>query len=219
MSKLVDFEKLEPMSQNAFAKFAGVSAKQASIWKTKGYLDFTKTGLVDTQSSMITLMERGLGNFSDVQDGNTLDESCEPSVTSEPVTLPTSEEEADKIIGEFSKQVDAFKVAGLLSYAESERLERYFYALRIRLIYETDAEKLVDRAAIEAEFSKVLADIRQSWENWPSSVCGEMAQELGVNQRKLRIVLERYVRSQIAAYVKTMEADDDDDDDDEESED
>lgn len=38
MSDLVDFESLKPMSQNAFAKFAGVSAKQASIWKNKGYL-------------------------------------------------------------------------------------------------------------------------------------------------------------------------------------
>lgn len=217
MSDLVDFESLKPMSQNAFAKFAGVSAKQASIWKNKGYLQFTKEGLVDTQASTITLMERGLGNFSHVQDGNTSDENAADGVTSDPVPLPTSEEEADAIIGEFSKQVDAFKVAGLLSYAESERLERYFYALRIRLIYEKDAEKLVDRAAIEAEFSRILASIRQSWENWPSVVCGEMAQELGVNQRKLRIALEKYVRVQIAAYVKALEAEQDGDD--EESED
>lgn len=213
MSNSVDFEKLEPMSQNAFAKFAGVSTKQASIWKTKGYLQFTKAGLVDTQASAITLMERGLGNFSHVSDGNTEVGIDAAGVTSEALPLPTSEEEADAIIGEFSKQVDAFKVAGLLSYAESERLERYFYALRIRLIYERDAEKLVDRAAIEAEFSQVLANIRQSWENWPSAVCGEMAQELGVNQRKLRIALEKYVRAQIAAYVRALEAEDDDDDD------
>lgn len=215
MSDSVDFENLKPMSQNAFAKFAGVSAKQASIWKTKGYLDFTKAGLVDTKPSMITLIERGLGNFSHVQDGNTSDSQIASTVTLEPAPLPTSEQEADEIIGELAKAVGDFKVAGLLSYAESERLERYFYALRIRLIYEKDAGKLVDRSAIEAEFSKVLADIRQSWENWPSSICGEMAQELGVNQRKLRIVLEKYVRSQITAYVKALEAEDDDDDDDE----
>ncbi len=213
MTKSVDFEKLKPMSQNAFAKFAGVSAKQASIWKTKGYLDFTKAGLVDTQPSMITLMERGLGNFSDVKDGNTSEDSVEPNVTSAPAPLPSSEEEADQIIGELAKAVSDFKVAGLLSYSESERLERYFYALRIRLIYEKDAEKLVDRAAIEAEFSKVLSDIRQSWENWPSVVCGEMAQELGINQRKLRICLEKHVGGQIAAYVKAMQAEQDDDDD------
>lgn len=213
MSDPVDFEDLKPMSQNAFAKFAGVSAKQASVWKTKGYLDFTKEGLVDTQPSMITLMERGLGNFSHVQDGNTSTDIADLGVTSQPASLPTSEEEADQIIGELAKAVGDFKVAGLLSYAESERLERYFYALRIRLIYEKDAGKLVDRSEIEAEFSTVLADIRQSWENWPSSVCGEMAQELGVNQRKLWIVLEKYVRSQITAYVTAMEAEDDDDDD------
>jgi hypothetical protein len=197
----VDFDKLEPMSQNAFAKFAGVSSKQASIWKSKGYLDFTKEGLVDTKESAITLMGRGLGNFSAIEDRR---DSEVVSATSDAKPLPTSEEEADAIIGELSKTV-------LLSYAESERLERYFYALRIRLIYEKESGKLVDKDEVGIEFSKVLAEIRQSWENWPSAVCADMAQELGVKQRKLRIVLERYVRNQVNAYVSSLEEEEDDD--------
>jgi len=210
----VDLDELEPMSQNAFAKFSGVSTKTASLWKSKGYLTFLKDGLVDAKSSAITLMERGLGKFEELDEGNTSQEmTVTPEEGNTPVKEVTPEQEADEVIGTMAKIFDSFQVGSLLSYSEAERVEKNFAALRIRLIYEREAAKLVDKDESEVRFAEILSTIRDSWENWPSGVCGEMAQELGVNQRKLRIALERYVRKQIEAYVSAIEAEDDESED------
>lgn len=206
----VDIDELQPMSQNAFAKFAGVSAKTASQWKSKGYLTFTKDGLVDAQSSAIDLMARGLGKFEDLDEGNTpVDETVTPDEgnTENPQEVtPAIQEAITKIVASIDDQ--------MLSYAESERVKKFYEAMGERIKYETDIGKVVDKAEVEILFSKTLSSIRNSWENWPATVCEAMAQELGIKARKLRIVLERYVREQIEDYVRDIEEDDDEESED-----
>lgn len=207
----VDLDELEPMSQNAFAKFAGVSAKTASQWKSKGYLTFTNDGLVDAKSSTIDLMARGLGKFEELDEGKTPDDegvTSDEGNTSKPQEVtPAIQEAITKIVASIDDN--------MLSYAESERVKKYYEAMRERIDYETEIGKVVDKAEVEILFSKILSSIRTSWENWPASVCEDMAQELGVKARKLRIVLERYVRSQIEDYVRDIEDEDGEDSDDE----
>jgi hypothetical protein len=67
-----------------------------------------------------------------------------------------------------------------------------------RLEFEVKSGRLVDADAAKKAVFDLSRQDRDSWTNWPSRVSPLIAAELGVDQVKLAVVLEKYVRDHLA---------------------
>lgn len=197
------------MSQAQFSLIAGVSRKTVTQWKAKGFLVFNDDGAVNVDASIAILRDRGLGAFEAVtstvtleHDGVTQDRIASDDGSSLAVIEDNIQTDDNRAIGDVAAEVMNSPDFELLSYADAERMKENFLALTQRLNYETKVGRLVDRSEVEAEFANRWASERNAWEVWPSTVCGDIAAQLGLDQVKVRVVLEAAVHSQLNARVQ-----------------
>lgn len=186
-------QKSSGVSQAQFSVIAGVSRKTVTQWKTKGFLVFLEDGTVDVDSSIAVLRDRGLGNFGDVVQAVT----SSSRVTESEETDVAATQAAEMLMQLFDGRVEM----NLMSWSDAERLKANFTALHARLRFEKEAGNLVEKEPIERKFAEMWSAERDAWEVWPSLVCGTMAAELGIDQIKLRVLLEREVEKQLLARV------------------
>lgn len=196
-------QKQSGVSQAQFSVIAGVSRKTVTTWKSKGFLVFLDDVTVDVDASIALLRDRGLGNFGDVtpsvtppDPGNSFDDGPDP------FAVAVERTEQARQIGDVAAEVMNSPDFELLSYADAERMKENFLALTQRLNYETKVGRLVDRSEVEADFANRWASERNAWEVWPSTVCGDIAAQLGLDQVKVRVVLEAAVHTQLNARVQ-----------------
>lgn len=190
------------MSQAQFANLAGVSRKTVTQWKSKGFLVFNDDQMVEVEASIKILRDRGLGKFDD--------EVVAENPPDLPVTHAPDAEEEDGL-DEAIRSVDAAVRAAmnnpdfeLLTYSDATRMKENFLALQQKLNYEVKVGNLVDRFAVEADFTNRWAVERNAWEVWPSTVCGDIAAKLGVDQVKVRVILEAFVHEHLNARVQAV---------------
>lgn len=198
------------MSQAKFAIIAGVSRKTVTQWKSKGYLVLDADGCVDADASMRVLIDRGLGNFQGVTRTDDEDVSgvTPDTFDKETTHIDFEKDRVDAGIQDPEQRAGDLAAAAmnsedfeLLSYADAERMKENFLALQQRLSYETKIGRLVDRSEVEAHFATQWAAERNSWEVWPSTVCADMASKLGVDQVKVRVLLEEAVYAHLKTRV------------------
>ncbi|MBB4102385.1 hypothetical protein [Allorhizobium borbori] len=196
-------QKSSGVSQAQFSIIAGVSRKTVTTWKSKGFLVFLDDVTVDVDASIALLRDRGLGNFGDVtpsvtpsETGNSFDDGPDP------FAVAVERTEQARQIGDVAAEVMNSPDFELLSYADASRMKENFLALTQRLNYETKVGRLVDRSEVEADFANRWAAERNAWEVWPSTVCGDIAAQLGLDQVKVRVVLEAAVHSHLTARIQ-----------------
>ncbi|MBP0439907.1 hypothetical protein [Tianweitania sediminis] len=81
-------------------------------------------------------------------------------------------------------------------------MKENYLALAQRLKYEREAGRLVDAEKVEARHATRWSEERNAWENWPSSVCADMAAQLGADPIKLRVALESFVDRHLRERVR-----------------
>jgi hypothetical protein len=70
-----------------------------------------------------------------------------------------------------------------------------------RLRLEERRGALLDRQTTLAKFFTTIRAYRDAWLAWPSRVGPEIAAEFGLDQTRLMITLERYVRRQLEEFA------------------
>lgn len=60
---------------------------------------------------------------------------------------------------------------------------------------------LINKARVQAQIFEMARTARDGWVNWPARVAALMAAELGVDQRQMLLVLEKYVDQQLTAVA------------------
>lgn len=75
--------------------------------------------------------------------------------------------------------------------------ETYLARLR-KLEFEVKSGTLVDAETVKKAVFDLSRQDRDSWTNWPARVSPLIAAELGVDQVKLAVILEKHVREQLA---------------------
>lgn len=99
---------------------------------------------------------------------------------------------------------------GMVSYAEAQRRKENYLALLRQLEFEVKSGRLIDADAVQTESFNQARQERDALMNWPSRVSPLIAAELGCDQVKLAVVLEKYVReflSERSGLFRTGEGD------------
>lgn len=86
----------------------------------------------------------------------------------------------------------------LRSYSEAQRFKENYLAKLRQLEFEVKSGKLVDRAIVEKEVFALAREDRDAWQTWPAQVSPLMAADLGVDQVRLAVALEKYVRQHLS---------------------
>jgi hypothetical protein len=84
--------------------------------------------------------------------------------------------------------------AGLIDFNATRTAELILKSRERWLRYEVDSGRLVDKATVEKQVFAFARQNRDALMNWPSQIGPLLAAELGVEQVKLVILLENYVR-------------------------
>lgn len=175
----------EELSQSKFADFVGTSRKTVTLWKQKGYLVLSDKGKVAVEATLAVLKDRGLGPY-----GKGNDDGVEPET-------PVTESRAELTPDEIAERLVTAPGFTLLTHGEAERFKENYLAIRQKLLYEREAGSLVNRADVERHFTARWRQERDAWENWPSAVAAGIAAEFGVDQIRMRVVLEDAVRDHL----------------------
>lgn len=206
----VESETPEAMTQTAFAQLAGVSKVTVTKWKKKGFVVLNGEGLVDVERSVAMLVDRGYGNFTPVtqvtQAGSDVTQAG--SVPPPPPGRQSADDEEGNCQPTDAELAAALLASGdyaLLTHADAERLKENFLALKNRLSYEKDAERLVDKAAVEVRFAERWVTERLAWENRPSAVAADLGAQHGIDAVKMRVLLEQFVEEHLAERVAAEE--------------
>lgn len=87
---------------------------------------------------------------------------------------------------------------GAMPLGVAKALKETYLARLRRLEFQQKSGRLVDADAAKKAVFDLSRQDRDSWSNWPSRVSPLIAAELGVDQVKLAVVLEKHVREQLA---------------------
>lgn len=87
---------------------------------------------------------------------------------------------------------------GAMPLGKAKALKETYLARLRRLEFQQKSGRLVDADAAKKAIFDLSRQDRDSWSNWPSRVSPLIAAELGVDQVKLAVVLEKHVREQLS---------------------
>jgi hypothetical protein len=85
-----------------------------------------------------------------------------------------------------------------LPISKAKALKETYLARLRKLEFEVKSGSLVEADVVHRAVFDLARQDRDSWSNWPARVSPLMASELGVEQVTLAVVLEKYVREQLA---------------------
>ncbi|MGA0595410.1 hypothetical protein [Enterovirga sp. CN4-39] len=86
----------------------------------------------------------------------------------------------------------------LLSFAEAQTKKENYLAKLRELEFEIKSGRLVDAERVQSSVFDIARIERDAWINWPARVAPLIAAEIGVDQVKLAVALERHVREHLA---------------------
>lgn len=105
------------------------------------------------------------------------------------VHAPSNTDDADDVV---------FVDGEAMPLGKAKALKETYLARLRKLEFEVKSGTLVDAETVKKAVFDLSRQDRDSWANWPARVSPLMAAELGVDQVKLAVVLEKYVRQQLA---------------------
>jgi transcriptional regulator of acetoin/glycerol metabolism len=90
--------------------------------------------------------------------------------------------------------------------AKAKALKETYLARLHQLDFEQRSGRIVDKAAIENRIFDYARRSQNAWMNWPSQIAPMLASELGVDQVKLTVLLENYVRRHLTDMTDQFRA-------------
>lgn len=85
----------------------------------------------------------------------------------------------------------------------AKALKETYLARLAKLKFETESGTLVESAVVHKAVFERFRQVRDSWTNWVAQNAPMIAAELGVDQIKLAVIMEEYVRRQLAELAQT----------------
>jgi hypothetical protein len=96
------------------------------------------------------------------------------------------------------------KIDGVvLDINAAKALKETYLGRLAQLKFEQESAGLVQRDAVHKAVFDLFRRNRDSWTNWTAQVSPMMAAALGVDQVKLAVVMEEYVRQQLAEHSQS----------------
>lgn len=195
-------ERPAAMTQAEFARHRGVSKAIVTKWKGQGLLVLTETGLVDVDKTEWSLDQRP-ANYrggtthrpiravpkAEPDPREAQPERAKPAPTRAAPARPSEEEEGEPL--------DFDPDDPNLDLQEAVRRKENFLGLQRKQEYEIKQGRLVNRDAAEKLFFDTARDLRDAWAAWPTRIATIMADELGVDARKLTTVLTAHVQQHL----------------------
>jgi hypothetical protein len=86
----------------------------------------------------------------------------------------------------------------VMTINDAKALKETYLARSAKLKFETDSKNLVEVDVVHKAVFDLARQDRDSWSNWPSRISPLMAAELGIEQVKCAVLLEKYVREHLA---------------------
>jgi hypothetical protein len=90
----------------------------------------------------------------------------------------------------------------ILEINAAKALKETYLGRLAQLKFEEESGNLVQADVVHKAVFDLLRLTRDSWSNWPAQVSPMMAAALGVDPVKLAVVMEEYVRKQLAEHSK-----------------
>jgi hypothetical protein len=91
----------------------------------------------------------------------------------------------------------------VLDINSAKALKETYLGRLAKLKFKTESAALVDADAVHRAVFELSRQDRDAWSNWPARTSPLMASELGVDQVKLAVILERYVREHLAEQSRS----------------
>lgn len=85
-----------------------------------------------------------------------------------------------------------------LPIGKAKALKETYLARLRKLEFEEKSGRLVDRDAVEKALFSLAREDRDALVNWPARIAPLIAAELGIDQVKLAVILEKYIREHLA---------------------
>ena len=104
----------------------------------------------------------------------------------------------DEVEDEEDDETEVIVDGKAMPLAMAKALKETYLARLRKLEFEVKSRRLVDADSVRKMVFDLSRQDRDSWTNWPSRVAPLMAAELGVDLVKLAVILEQYVREQLA---------------------
>lgn len=112
-----------------------------------------------------------------------------------PPAAPGSEDDEDGDTVELDGKV--------LDINSAKALKETYLGRLAKLKFKVESGTLVEADVVHRAVFELSRQDRDAWSNWPAQVSPLMASELGVDQVKLAVTLERYVREHLAEQSKS----------------
>lgn len=109
-----------------------------------------------------------------------------------PVSTPEDAAEAITLIRRILEEEGA--TVGKVDYQAARTAEMILKSRERALRLEVESGKLVDGTTITKKMFEFSRRNRDAWSNWPSQIAPLLASDLGVDQVRLVVLLENYVR-------------------------
>ncbi|SFG92773.1 hypothetical protein [Methylobacterium gossipiicola] len=190
------------MTQAEFARHRGVSKAIVTKWKGQGLLTLMEDGKVDVEASEWNLDQRP-ANYR----GGTTHRPVRtvPKAEPDPREIPAGRPKPEVVRADpvaprpaGDRPVRDFDPDDPdLELPEALRRKENFLGLQRKQAYEIEQGRLVNREAAEKLFFDTARDLRDAWATWPSRIATIMADELGVDARRLNTVLTAHVQQHL----------------------
>lgn len=83
------------------------------------------------------------------------------------------------------------------SYTKIKTAHELYKAQMTQLALQEKKGELIHKDMVKVQVSQLSRQVRDSWMNWPSRVSALMAADLDIDEHKLHIILEQYVRDHL----------------------
>lgn len=179
------------MSKSDYAKRRGVSPAMVTKYDRCGKLFFTPDGKIDAEKTDRLLdAESGISPVNRLKEKGGKKGVFKSPVKSPVKSKPVREEEE---IPELPEKIKAAFGEELMSKYDAETLKENYLARLRKLEYEKKAGKLVEAEPLKKVLFELWRRERDALLNLPSRIGAVIAAELGVDQNRLVILLERQI--------------------------
>ena len=83
------------------------------------------------------------------------------------------------------------------SYTKIKTAHELYKAQMTQLSLQEKKGELIHKELVKAQVGQLSRQVRDSWMNWPARVSALMAAELDIEEHRLHIILEQYVREHL----------------------
>lgn len=88
--------------------------------------------------------------------------------------------------------------SGVIPLVEVQRLNELYKLRRAQIDLAERTEELVDRVTVRQKINQLATSERESWRTWPADVSTKLAADLGVDETRLRVLLQGALDERLA---------------------